>query len=167
MDNKGYTSIALIILAVVVIVGVGVLAYMLGQHNAQDAQSNTPIANPISTSSLASTSRQNTCKPSSPSSIMVVSPNGGEVYSGGQEITVKWETCNVDPKTPVGITLSGSPYPSDTQIFLGEWGAAGDGSQTVTIANAVIPGRYVINISTPPESAKGVEDWSDNAFQIN
>ena len=107
---------------------------------------------------------QTACDPSTPPSITVVSPNGGEVYSAGQQITIEWESCNVNQL--VGATLSGFPYPSSTQFFVGNWVAANTGSQVVTIPSTAPPGNYVINISTPPESSPGVDDWSDNFFQI-
>lgn len=104
------------------------------------------------------------CNENSPPSLTVISPNGGETYSAGQQITVRWRSCNVDQ--PVGITLSGYPYPSSTQFFLGSWGAANIGSQVVSIPATAPVGNYIVNIATPPESSPGAEDWSDISFQI-
>ncbi len=97
--------------------------------------------------------------------LTVLSPNGGETYTAGQQITVKWESCNINNQ--VGLTLSGFPVPNSTQFFLGNWVASSVGSQTVTIPSTVQSGKYTINISTPPHSSPGIEDWSNNFFTIN
>lgn len=106
------------------------------------------------------------CLSTSAPSITVLSPNGGETYTAGQQITVKWKSCNVNH--PVGVTLSGYPYPNDTEFFLGNWSVmASAGSSVVTIPSNAQAGKYIINVSTPPESQQGASDWSDNFFKIN
>jgi peptidoglycan hydrolase-like protein with peptidoglycan-binding domain len=45
-----------------------------------------------------------TCSATAPS-ITVLSPNGGEVYKAGQQITVKWRSCNIKPTTFVKLGL--------------------------------------------------------------
>jgi len=95
-------------------------------------------------------------------SITITSPNGGETLTAGQQITVRWNSYNLNH--PVGITLVGQ---NNTQFFLGNWVASSIGSETVTIPATVQAGNYKINISTPPESSSGAEDTSDNYFTIS
>lgn len=104
------------------------------------------------------------CLPTTAPWIKVISPNGWESYEAGQQITVTWESCNVDQS--VGITLSGFPYPNDIQFFLGNWVNSADSTETLTIPATATTGNYIFNVSTPPESSSGAEDWSDTSFTI-
>jgi len=183
--NKGFIGIGMIIaiVAALVVVGGGAVYFAtktptpasqnIGENNYQPQEnqnqngvSNTPVQNTV-TNNTANQQTQNnnpspspTCKPS----ITVLSPNGGETYVAGQQITIKWKTCNLSQS--VGITLSGFPYPNDIQFFLGNWVASSIGSQIVTIPSTAQSGKYIINISTPPESSPSAEDWSNNYFTI-
>src|SRR3989338_3505416 len=53
---------------------------------------------------LSGNTEASVCNVNSPSSIKVLSPNGGEVFQAGQQITVKWKSCNVTPGS-IGIIL--------------------------------------------------------------
>lgn len=170
--NKGFVGIGMIIAIIaVLVVGGGAVYYATKtpapssntEENNYQPQANQNSTIPPTTNTQAQNNNPSptpTCAPS----ITVLSPNGGEVYTAGQQITVKWKSCNLNQQ--VGITLSGFPIPSSTQFFLGNWVSSTVGSQVVTIPNAALAGKYTINISTPPESSPGVEDWSNNYFTI-
>jgi len=94
--NKGIIGIGLILAIVLGIVVVGGGAYYLGKRNnlpplitkntgGDPAIKNLPVDN----------SQQVNCTSNSPSTIKVISPNGGEIYKAGDKITVKWESCNI------------------------------------------------------------------------
>lgn len=164
--NKGFAPLIVLLIVLGVLV-VGGAAYSVGKKSAPKnetvgSSNNFPVPKQSSTppTSESSPSLTTSCAPS----ITVLSPNGGEVYKAGQQITVKWKSCNL--KQQVGITLSGFPVPSSTQFFLGNWVPNTIGSQVVTIPATAQSGKYMINISTPPNSSHGVEDWSNNYFTI-
>lgn len=45
------------------------------------------------------------CDVNASPSITILSPNGGEVYQPGQQITVKWTSCNISANTTLNIGL--------------------------------------------------------------
>lgn len=45
------------------------------------------------------------CDPNESPRIKVLSPNGGETYTAGQQVTVKWTSCNVPNDVEIGIDL--------------------------------------------------------------
>ena len=96
--------------------------------------------------------------------IKITFPNGWKTFTPGQQLTITWKSCNVTQQ--VGITLSGFPVPSSTQYFVGNWVNGSVGSQVITIPSEAQAWNYTINISTPPESNPGAEDWSDAPFLI-
>ncbi len=124
------------------------------------------LSSQVTTTTSSSTA---SCNPS----ITVLSPNGGETYIAGQQITITWKSCNV--KTQVGVTLlgfagfnsSGNPNSTSNENFLGGWISGTSGSEVVTIPSTITSGKYIIEISTPPDSNSGAEDFSDNSFTIN
>lgn len=152
MENKN-----LVWVLVILVIGAGAFWFVKNTEKIKGDFPETPIINNNQVSI--------TCTPSSPASLAVTYPNGGETFTAGEKITVTWKSCNIS--NSVGVTLSGFPYPSDRQFFVGSWGSATNGTQIVTIPSNVTSGKYVMNISTPPESNPGAEDWSDNSFTIN
>lgn len=172
--HKGFTLISsLLIIIGIAIIGGG--AYFVGKSVERksevkvnlDSQSSVEDQNFTSTQNIITTPQETSsgCSKTSTPSISILSPNGGETYTSGQKITVKWKSCNVGP---VGLTLIGFPYPSDREVFLGNWSTnASSGNETVTIPNSITEGKYVVSVSTPPETLpSGVEDVSDNYFTI-
>jgi len=105
--------------------------------------------------------------------VKVLSPNGGETYTAGQQVTVNWESCNVNQL--VGVTLVKTEIFSETvppsvQVFLGNWVASNIGSEIVTIPETIPAGvRYKIRINTlsPLGGTSDIKDWSDDMFTIN
>ena len=119
--NKGIIGIGLILAIVLGIVVVGGGAYYLGKSSSKSDVNNLVVNQkqevPVidNNQPVKVTSE---CTPSSAPSITVLSPNGGETYNSGENIDVKWTSCNiVDSKkqtyTYVSIHNSndgGSPY---------------------------------------------------------
>ncbi len=112
--------------------------------------------------------------------IKVMSPNGGEVFTAGQQITVKWSTCNY--ATQVSIALAYYPagstnYTHASNMLSSSTGmTANDGSEVVTLpstalltANGSQFGAFykviVFNGGSPQTAT--VKDVSDNVFTIN
>jgi hypothetical protein len=131
---------------------------------------------PISIGPSSSNSVSLVCKSNSPISVKVTSPNGGQVYSEGQQITVTWSSCKVTG--PVWIMLA--HMSSQTTIFPGEivslvsnGQTANDGTETVTLPSLVASGwptgnQYKVFVMNGPDPATAsVKDYSDNYFTIN
>jgi hypothetical protein len=134
--------------------------------------------------------KQINCDSNSPSTIKVLSPNGGEAYNPGQKITIKWESCNVD-KNSIGIILirhdpssshseeqGGKDYAGFTLGgYDGYDGFTDDGIEDITLPNSSNPnlvlGQYytivvmgsgdVSNIG----SGHNPRDYSDDWFTID
>ena len=96
------------------------------------------------------------CVSTASPSITVLSPNGGETYVAGQQITIKWKSCNI----------STSPNVSKTNIYLiqdlpnggtslttylynsnGNGWFSNNGIQSVVIPTSVVFGKYKINVA--------------------
>jgi len=84
----------------------GEIAVIQNKNTSQNQGNRSGINNDVSLgSSGASVSVVNsTCTPTSTPYIKVLSPNGGEVYQAGQQIEVKWESCNTTSPT-ININL--------------------------------------------------------------
>lgn len=93
--------------------------------------------------------------------IQLVSPNGGEMYHAGQQITVKWSSCNIPAGTLVyiGMLNGGHDMGSVTPN-----GTTNDGSEIITLGSIPAGTNYRIGIST--NGPTGVSDVSDAAFTI-
>lgn len=118
--NKGIIGIGLILAIVLGIVVIGGGAYYLGKGSLKQevkVEENN-LSNNENQNSPVVDNTQTDCNSNSTPSIKVISPNGGETYNNGENIDVKWTSCNiVDSKkqtyTYVSIHNSndgGSPY---------------------------------------------------------
>lgn len=118
--------------------------------------------------------------------IRVITPNGGETYQQGQQITVKWQTCNAPANAVVMVSLdyyangitSGATLVPQNQVFGGlSTPTQNDGQETFTIPtpqinSVIVPGStYKIRIALATGSSVQnlttlVDDRSDNYFTI-
>lgn len=118
------------------------------------------------------------CTPTTSPWIKLISPNGGEVYQAGQQITVRWESCNVS-KTNQELVVSlwyGGPGPNTGNLFA--VATMNDGIETFTIPQSSVfaqrgyqLGKFykatveIPGIDAQPQVHAG--DDSDNLFTIN
>lgn len=102
--------------------------------------------------------------------IKVISPNGGEVYQPGQQITVKWKSCNLTASQQIFVDIWN---PSMTNLYrLGQ--TANDGSEVFILptstnwANMLYGKNFILNILTPIDylGQPNYSDSSDNLFTI-
>lgn len=124
------------------------------------------------------------CTSASAPSVTVLSPNGGETYTAGQQVTVRWTSCNIAPETLLQILLNG-PFPGGESIDL--TAIAGDVPNS-GMATLLLPiqgsgnsgsghlewyqmqyGKYFKIRINQVQSPTGVfaSDDSDNLFTIN
>lgn len=103
------------------------------------------------------------CSATSPTSITVTSPNGGEVYYSGQLVNIKWKSCNVPATTNLEIMLesnAGAINVSPTGNYI-----QNDGNETVTLQTTL---PYGLNFKIGIYYTSGnLADRSDNLFTIN
>lgn len=105
--------------------------------------------------------------------IEILSPNGGEVYQIGGQMSLGWKTCNISQTNNVWLHLLSQDNNGVIQtIQLG----VNDGTQVITLLGGITdpsftpitPGMYKARIGTlHPNTQWDVVDDSDNLFTIN
>ena len=100
--------------------------------------------------------------PPPPSSLTITQPNGGEIFSIGQQFTANWSSTGFSSSSPMTFRLVNSNSPSIYYILTSQ--TNNDGTETFTIPLNVKPDPYklygkFLNTTT--------EDYSDNSFMIN
>lgn len=198
--NKGFAPIA-ILLVVLGVLAVGGVAYFAGKSSAPKNEVNdnsnyfpTTQQNYTPPTTNNNSPQQQTpppststaCNSNSPSTIKVLSPNGNEVYQAGQQITVKWKSCNVTPnsigiiliKHNTSLTYTQSEGQGDYAGFsLANYSTADDGSEQITLpsssdSNLLSGKHYFIAVTglgdnTHIGSGYAPRDYSDALFTIN
>lgn len=101
--------------------------------------------------------------------IKVLSPNGGEVYQPGQQITVKWQSCNVPANTQIDLYFDN--YAS-TPGMGGTGGGAistNDGIETFNLPTTAIFStmEYGNKFKLRANIGNTILDTSDNMFTIS
>lgn len=114
--------------------------------------------------------------------ITVESPNGGETYTDGQKITIKWKSQGVPTNNPVGVSLQ---IYDVNNISMGNIGlvdssSVNDGQETITLptleyikkANPglfqnIIPGQHFKILVGGSAEYGSIQDYSDNFFSIS
>ena len=109
--------------------------------------------------------------------IKVISPNGGEVFTAGQQITVKWSTCNIPANADISVAVhynnntTGSSYGLPIPVT-----SLNDGMEVVTLpstsvlnsSNAQLGKFYEVMLTYDvPNSVVMARDLSDSLFTIN
>lgn len=186
--NQGFAPV-LILVAVLVVLAIGGIAYFAGKSSTpapqnvpennsqlpenQNSVSNIPVQNTV-TNNTANQQTQNsnplpptTCTPS----ITVLSPNGGEVFSLGQTINIKWSSkcINSNALVYLNIGIKDSQAVSELLSLLK---VANTGSYNFIIpSNYNLSGhnsnKYDLAIDYIYGNGEGVGDRSDAPFIIN
>ena len=125
------------------------------------------------------------CLSTTTPSITVLSPNGGEVYQAGQQITVKWKSCNFTPSISAGgidikISLSAilpsGENPTWTLSQSSGGFSANDGEELITLPVTLENGtslpygknfKIYVSRNDPSAQMPGLGDLSNNLFTIN
>lgn len=115
--------------------------------------------------STGGTTSPSLCNSVAPS-IRVISPNGGETFTAGGPITIKWNKCNMTED--VYIQLYRTSGSGQTPINLGQ--TQNDGQQGYTIPSTA-SGQYRVRILAMSNwngaNQNAPVDDSDNSFTIN
>ena len=117
------------------------------------------------------------CVSTTPPSITVLSPNGGEVYQAGQQITVNWKSCNIPANANIGIGMN---WPGSWTLNFGlsAMSTTNSGTANLTLPSSssfYLPGGfqsgqfYKVSVTAPYIQTGGISvfDVSDNQFTIN
>jgi|GEM_PF-2030635 len=97
--------------------------------------------------------------------VKVLSPNGGETFTAGEQMTVKWESCNIPASSQdlyVSLLFNGSYANAPAKVLSNT--VQNDGTETFTIPVG-LAGSYKVLIGN--SSARVKSDMSDNLFFIN
>ncbi len=97
--------------------------------------------------------------------IWVLSPNGGEVYTAGQQITVKWRSCNISSDQVMTISLHDLYGSGDVVVDKNRNSNVGTVQFPATIGARY--GKYYKMSVELSGSYPIIQDLSDNLFTIN
>lgn len=142
---KGFASLG-VLLVIAGIVAVGGVAYFIEKDSVQENQvleiNDYPLAEEESTASINGTQQETTIPVESSTKIQasasvtpcspfitVLSPNGGEVFQSGQQVTVEWDTCNANTNDQVMIILTSTQTSFNAELAT----VSNTGSATVTL----------------------------------
>ena len=105
-------------------------------------------------------------------SITVLSPNGGENYTSGQQITIKWTSKGIPSNDNNFHLVVSKAYTTERLYLMGHNDVTSkttnDGIETVTLPQSLAPGLYKIEISRLGSglSDYDVYDDSDGGFNV-
>ncbi|MFT5360069.1 MAG: hypothetical protein ACI88L_000548, partial [Candidatus Paceibacteria bacterium] len=105
--------------------------------------------------------------------IEVLTPNGGEVYANTDDLTVKWESCNLNSNTTLAVEMMNETdglmvaFVPNTGIHTFQLSANSIENPSTTPSNPVQYGaHFKVHIGTPPTVFPSYYDQSDNVFKI-
>jgi hypothetical protein len=119
-----------------------------------DSSTTIPLINPTAP----------TCDSNSLPSIKVISPNGGEIYKPGQQVAVKWNSCNIIA-TNIGIYLKDKNLADPYKLI---YPSPNDGNEVITLPTTEYSGmHYGKNFKIMISNDASGGDYSDNLFTIS
>ncbi len=101
--------------------------------------------------------------------ITVLSPNGGETFAPGQQISVRWQSLGYSPSATVSISLDKPDQGGYSNTFnISSINLTDDGSEIFTIPSNVPAGQYSVRVQITESGAQTFSsDRSDNLFTIS
>jgi hypothetical protein len=114
------------------------------------------------TAAIINTGSTTACSPNSPAWVKIISPNGGQTYTPGQQMTITWQKCNF-PVPQVSIMLK-----SYQGLLVNQHSFAPQANTgTFSVVLPVMPtGQYKMSVSAQLNSSTVVWDESDMPFTI-
>ncbi len=158
--NKDKKIIIVLVIIIIVLV-VGVLAFVMGKNYKE--KNELPVVGNLPQENHVVDNTNTDCLPTTTPWIKVISPNGGETYTAGQQLAVKWQSCNV-PASSHDIFVALHQDGEFKNVSYLSNATINDGSEIFTIPS-VPSGNYKIRVGS--SSARVGQDYSDNFFTIN
>lgn len=173
--NKGF-GIGIVI-AIIALLAVGGIAYYTGKKSnysqskpqSQTQENNLKESNNKSIIQQKPVSNLTSCTTTSPSSVTLLSPNGGENFQAGQTIAVEWENCNLNANAAAStyVTITLERADSRTPVTFNNYDHTNDGSENLVIPSSIISGNYKLHIQLPTGSESPfILDRSDSTFNV-
>jgi len=163
--NKGIISLGLIMIIVLGIAVVGGGAYYLGRNGFKQEVKNLEniLPNPEN--------KNIDCDLNTTPSIKVLSPNGGEIFTLGQTINIKWISKCINSSALVYLSI-GIKDSQAVPELLDNMRVSNTGSYNFIIPtnynlNGYISNKYQVAISYIYGNGDSVNGHSDNSFTIN
>lgn len=149
-NNKVFIGIGLLLAIILGVAIVGGGAYYLGQKKT----SPKPVEQNLK--DLDTNAKAPDCLSTTAPWIRVLSPNGGETYTAGEKVVVKWTSCNITTDTEIYVIFGGLHFATKNT-----------GSYTVSIPSNFPGGDYkaMVELDTPTPTT--ILDSSDDSFKIN
>ncbi len=164
-----YKKLLLPGLIIIGLILVGTLLFMNGGVVNQGASLFKGAANiNVNTSVCKITTGPNVLLGKPAPSVQVISPNGGEVFTTGQQITVKWSSCSIPATTGMYIDIV-STNPA-SPVFGGKelgYSTTNDGSETMTLPAILSGSDFKVKVYPVNQQTLTVVDDSNNFFTIN
>ncbi len=110
------------------------------------------------------------CLPTSAPFITVLSPNGNESYTAGQQMVVKWKTCNIAADAQLFVQLARGS--GDQGIEGVPYYTSNDNTESLNLSSSIFNGSdglgYGDNfkIQVTLNNNQNIFDYSDNYFKI-
>jgi len=148
--NKGFAPVAIVFI-IIAVIALGGVAYFAGKSSNSVPQNVVPdnYQSSGNQNNAVTPPVQNTeadCLPTTSPWIKVLSPNGGETYTVGQQITVKWTSCNI-PASSYDIFVALHQNGEWKNVSYLSNGTINDGNEVFTIPE-VTSGEYKIRIGS-------------------
>lgn len=187
--SKGFSTLVALLI-VVGVLAVGGIAYFAGKSSApkNEVADNSNYTQPVTNNTPAqqqtppptNNSQQQQTPPSTPSStpacatsITVLSPNGGEVYSNTSALKVTWKSCKIPADATLAVELL---YGTDgiMTAFVPNTGSHTFQLSPTTLMNPPVPPsqpvtygkHFKVQVGTSPGTSPNYHDSSDNLFTI-
>jgi hypothetical protein len=166
--QKGFSKIlTIVIVLILLLIGVETAKALIHSYNEGDA-------NRRRAESYREYAKNDTSSKYNKPSITVVSPNGGETYTKGTSIDIKWNATNIGTKT-LEIDLYKSDGSLESNLSSQVSSSLGVGmnapyswhipTDTSPGGQRIKPGQYKVKVCVSDES--GICDISDKYFTVN
>ena len=136
----------------------------LGAVSNVNSDTTTTLTKPIPNPAISN------CTSTTAPWIKVLSPNGGETYTAGQQVTVTWKSCNIPSGAQGGISLSYSgPWTANWSISSMITSNSGSATWPLPPASQFVPGAFQYGnfYRFTVRMFNYANDSSDNQFTIN
>lgn len=167
-------TLAIVILIIILILGAVFIRDKKGDMVVDDTLTETETTSPIDeteTEAPTPTTTTTACTSSSPASITVLSPNGGESYYKNEAFALKWKSCNLPETFHVNAMFINVDNSGNDMSLFCEGGSStwtpvclNDGDQMAGPGDGWTSGTYKLKLTLKESGI--VSDMSNASFTI-